>query len=168
MKKKLGFILLILMIVGCASQKSVRKDDTIPPVKDNDITIDESFDPTGLKEEEIQIKKSRSTEAKSNFDSSILNKTETLQDNAQGYRVQICAVSDEFQARDIQKEAILKFNEKVYLIYDSPYYKVRVGNCTTRYDADQLQKLAEEKGFADSWVVKTKVKPQKKSNFKMN
>ena len=163
MRRTVGFIILVLMFAGCAGPKTVKRETPAEKKNEEQVDVDESFDPSKFIEDEIKIKESRKSEAQSNFDSSILQKTEITAREVDGYRVQICAVPDEYQARDIQKDAILKFNERVYLIYDSPYYKVRVGNCTTRYDADQLQKLAEEKGFADSWVVKTKVKPQDES-----
>ena len=60
----------------------------------------------------------------------------------------------------VQRDAIIRFiNEDVYMDYHAPYYKVRIGNCLTRYEAEQLQQLAIQKGFADAWVVRTKVKP---------
>lgn len=74
-----------------------------------------------------------------------------------GWRVQICALSDEVAARAVFIDAHLKFDEQIYLTYDSPYYKVRIGDCLSRYEADDLQKIAVERGFDDAWVVRTKV-----------
>ncbi|MBN1351859.1 SPOR domain-containing protein [candidate division KSB1 bacterium] len=80
-----------------------------------------------------------------------------------GWRVQICAFRNELDARSVQREALLKFEDQVYLTYDSPYYKVRIGDCLSRYEADDLQQIAIEKGFDDAWVVKTKVNKFAKS-----
>jgi len=78
-----------------------------------------------------------------------------------GWRIQICAIANETKAREILQQAedvFEKFeNLKVYFTYDSPYYKVRLGDCITRYQADRLLQVAMENGFNDAWVVKTNV-----------
>ncbi len=169
MKNIIYFLSFMIILSSCTSQKQVKKEE--PPIKKENsantgkTSIDESFDPSKLDEEDITVKTNRSTEANKNFQDSMLSPLQNSGESdkvIEGYRVQICAVSDEMKAREIQKESILKFNEDIYLIYDSPYYKIRVGDCTTRYEADLLQKMAEEKGFIDAWVVKTKVKPRPK------
>jgi len=158
--KRLSIILLIIFISGCASTQKMsvnNESDT------NMGIIDESFNPANLDDDEIIIKRKKTkTESSSNYDMTVLDYADNMvnsDEEISGYRVQICAVADEIKARDIQRDAILKFMENVYLIYDSPYYKVRVGDCVNRFEADLLQKSAVEKGFDDAWVVKTKVKP---------
>lgn len=164
MKKTYGVLLVIMLICNCATTKKGSKSQTLDEGKKG--LINENFDPLILNDDDIIVKKRIPVEAKSDFDDSLVKNMEEG-DNSQmviqGYRVQICAVSDKEAARDIQREAILKFNDNIYLIYDSPYYKVRIGDCTSRFEADKLQQLAIEKGFDDAWVVKTKVNPQSKS-----
>ncbi len=76
-----------------------------------------------------------------------------------GYRIQIAALSNQDEAMDVRKEAMLKFaDQEVYLIFDPPYYKIRVGDFLTRYDAEKLQKEAIKMGYKDAWIVRTKVK----------
>ncbi|NOY78789.1 MAG: SPOR domain-containing protein [Calditrichaeota bacterium] len=76
-----------------------------------------------------------------------------------GYRIQIAALSNQEEAMDIRKDAMLKFaNQEVYLIFDPPYYKIRVGDFLTRYDAEKLQKEAIKMGYKDAWIVRTRVK----------
>jgi len=157
-------VIVLLFLCSCAMPKpGVENKDTDENSKG---VINENFDPLILNDDDLVVKKNSATEATSDFDESLLkNATDSLEiaQEVQGYRVQICALSDQEAARDIQREAILKFNDNIYLIYDSPYYKVRVGDCTSRYDADKLQRFAVEKGFHDAWVVKTKVKPTPKT-----
>lgn len=74
-----------------------------------------------------------------------------------GYRVQIASTPFEEVAREVRKEALLKFEEPVYVIFDAPYYKVRVGDCVSRFEAEELQQKAIEKGFGQAWVVRTLV-----------
>lgn len=168
---KMAFKFLVLLvgggfIIGCSnSQQFLNKKEAATEDQKETGIINEFFDPLILDEEELKVKKTISPESKSNNMDEVLTPSpldQQRQDSVPGFRVQICAVSDEERARQIQREAILKFiNEEVYLIYDSPYYKVRVGNCLTRYEADQLQQSAVEKGFDDAWVVRTIIKTKK-------
>lgn len=160
MKGIIAILMPIILLSGCAAKKTMQEKST---TKEKGL-INENFDPLILKDDDIEIIKKKPAEAKSDFENSIfqsIEETEDLNKELDGYRVQICALSDEKRARDVQREAILKFDENIYLIYDSPYYKVRIGDCVTRFEADKLQQIAVEKGFEDAWVVKTKVKPKK-------
>lgn len=158
----LGVTVWILMILGCSTTRNmVTKKQPSNDEEKNTGIVNEFFDPLILDEEDLKVKKTISIESKSdhvNQDSSQPNTEYQKSETVSGFRVQICAVSNEDRAKEIQRDAILKFiNEEIYLIYDSPYYKVRIGNCLTRHDADRLQQLAVEKGFEDAWVVRTKI-----------
>lgn len=74
-----------------------------------------------------------------------------------GWRVQILATTMDKQARDAQREAVVKFSEGVYIIYDPPMYKLRVGNCETREEAQELRKFAVALGYRDAWIVRDKI-----------
>jgi len=74
-----------------------------------------------------------------------------------GYRVQIYVTRDEFEARTVEEEALMNFDESVYLIFDSPNYKIRIGDCTTRKSANELRDKAQKAGYRDAWVVQSKV-----------
>lgn len=153
-------VLLAAFISSCAgtrpSSEPVQKVETgvQPP------GMNEEFDPMTLGDYNFTIK-SREKEPElaivptqsAAIDSASRNEPET----ADGFRVQIISTTDENAAREIRKEAILKQENDVYLIFDSPYYKVRVGNCLTRSEADELQDLLVKKGFLDAWVIRTKV-----------
>lgn len=81
-----------------------------------------------------------------------------------GFRVQVCASRTEATARNLFSRAQNLFAKyeffKVYLEYDSPYYKVRIGDFKTRYDADRLLRFAIANNFHDAWIVKTNVYEQ--------
>lgn len=159
MKRMIVISFMISLILSCSSEKVIKTEQA--PAREDRGAVNESFDPLILKDDDLEIKKRTNMEAKSDVDDSDTMNVEEAEDMEKegiGYRVQICAVSNEETAREIQKEVILKMSESIYLIYDSPYYKVRIGDCMTRFDADKLQTLAVSKGFAEAWVVKTKVK----------
>ena len=158
----LGMLVAILVILGCSSTRKLVTDKQ-PSNNEEKATgiVNEFFDPLILDEEDLKVKKTAAIESKSDQikeEAAPGDAEFQKQGTSQGFRVQICALSDEERAKEIQRDAILKFiNEEVYLIYDSPYYKVRVGNCLTRQEADKLQQFAVEKGFDDAWVVRTKI-----------
>jgi len=162
LKRNLSFLLILLVIAGCSMTRTMMPESQKPENEEKTTGIvNEFFDPLILNDEELEIKKTISIETKSDQLDQNLSKPDTSYQQPEispGFRVQICAVSDEDRAKQIQRDALMKFiNEEIYLIYDIPYYKVRVGNCLTRYEADQLQKLAVEKGFEDAWVVRTNI-----------
>ena len=78
-----------------------------------------------------------------------------------GYRVQVCAVRGGLQARKVLQQAQDIFaaypGYQVYLTYDSPYYKVRIGDCRLPYQADRVLNICQENGLDKAWVVKTRI-----------
>lgn len=161
-------LLVFLLILNCGGSQKMTSKKSAADREPTSGIINEFFDPLILDEDELRWTKTNAVESKSDQVNTIFSQkedTESASEAITGYRVQICAVSDEEKARQVQREAILKFpTEEVYLIYDTPYYKVRVGNCTTRLEADQLQLFATQNGFEDAWVVRTKIKSKGVSN----
>ena len=78
-----------------------------------------------------------------------------------GYRVQLCAVRNGSRAREVLQQAQDIFaaysGYQVYLTYDSPYYKVRVGDCRLPYQADRILNICRVNGLDKAWVVKTRI-----------
>jgi hypothetical protein len=80
-----------------------------------------------------------------------------------GYRVQIYASTQVELARNMERKAKEQFPLGVYLIYDPPNYKIRIGDCENRVEAEGLLMKAKELGYNDAWVVKDKVKSKVKA-----
>jgi hypothetical protein len=72
-----------------------------------------------------------------------------------GYRVQIFLSDKLREAAQVLAEARGKFEEEVYLEYDAPYYKIRVGDCETEMEGQDLLKVALRLGYRDAWLVRT-------------
>jgi len=154
---------------GCSSTGQMITENTITNEESTKTgIINENYNPSLFDENELKIQKTISPDSKSdNIDDLLLQSPveEPLPEETDGFRVQICAVADEIKAKQVQRDAIMQFlNEEVYLDYHAPYYKVRIGNCLTRYEAEQLQQLVIKKGFADAWVVRTIVKTNLKKD----
>jgi len=77
-----------------------------------------------------------------------------------GYRVQIFATTSQESADRLAEEARAKLIEGVYIEYLPPFYKVRVGDCLTQQEAQNLKERIINAGFQDAFVVETKIKTQ--------
>lgn len=76
-----------------------------------------------------------------------------------GFRVQIYAFLSKAGADAARERATLQFPERVYVEHIAPYYKVRVGDCVTREEAESLKARAKQLGYTDAFIVETMVKP---------
>jgi len=57
-----------------------------------------------------------------------------------GYRVQIMSSSNRDDAFKMKADLLSKFpEEKSYIIFQSPNFKVRIVNCLKKYDAEKLR-----------------------------
>jgi len=80
--------------------------------------------------------------------------------SVEGYRIQLHAGRDKLQAKRIEVDALNRSNLAVYLNYEAPQYKVRVGNFSDREQAVQDCNRLKQLGFTESWVVRTTILAQ--------
>ncbi len=58
-----------------------------------------------------------------------------------GYRLQVLSTRSRDEAFKTKTDLLTRFpDEKAYLLYQSPYFRVRIGNFLKREDADKLRK----------------------------
>jgi hypothetical protein len=72
-----------------------------------------------------------------------LNKKVYLENNrtASGYRILVVNTNDRQKAMDVKSTLMRHFpDHKTYLIYQSPHFKVQIGNFRKREEAEQLRK----------------------------
>ena len=77
----------------------------------------------------------------------------------QGYRLQVFFSNDRQKALKIKERLIREFPEyanEVYLLYQSPNYKVRIGNFVKETDAKPLEKRLL-KHFDNVFIVRDKI-----------
>ncbi|MEO0230988.1 MAG: SPOR domain-containing protein [candidate division WOR-3 bacterium] len=78
-----------------------------------------------------------------------------------GYRVQILATSNKEKADMFAKEAQARFpNQKVYVEFIPPYYKVRIGDFITREEAEAFRAKAKSLGYFDAFIVESQITPK--------
>lgn len=78
----------------------------------------------------------------------------TVSDTISGYRVQVISTDDLEEANGVRSEIYFKTNEKaVYVIFEPPFYVVRVGDCKNINDAKALSFKLNQLGFAGTKIV---------------
>ena len=74
-------------------------------------------------------------------------RTSIMTSNGQykGYRVQVISTRDRGKAFDIKAQLLTRFpEEKSYTLFQSPYFRVRIGNFVTKEDADDFRKVVSK------------------------
>jgi len=77
-----------------------------------------------------------------------------LEDASRVYRIQLFSSNTYGPASREEKIAREVFDSTVFLDYEVPYYKIRVGNFTNRTLAENYLPAAKESGYSTAWVVK--------------
>ena len=161
---------VVLLILCCApgwvmqSGRELCAQDKIAPQ-------DESFDPTILKEPPLPMLDNTLIYEVVTDLKTPAAKVSTPDDSVQyvekmGWKVQVFSTSDFFLADSIYREAVLKFgNEEVEKVFNLPYYKIRIGNCLTREDAERFLTRAQAIKYPDAWVIRTQIKVRVKADI---
>jgi len=164
-KRFVLYVLAAVVISGCASSQFGWNGQE--QAQDQDVKMNEAFDPLTLDDDDISVEQTESnaeqaarntgqqTEAEPNRP--VPGEPGGESETVQGFRVQLLATSDEIMAREEKRRAVFKFQDAVYLIFEAPMYKIRVGDCVSRKEAESLKKLAVRQGFDDAWIVPSRI-----------
>lgn len=151
-------LILILSLYGW-----LLAQDKLPPQ-------DESFDPAVLREPTLPLL-DKTLIAEIVTDLQPISPANPANDTLQvvektGWKVQIFSTSDFFLADSIYRQALGRFaGLEVEKVFDLPYYKIRVGNCQTREEAEKLLTRAQELRYFDAWVIRTRIRVTEKGSF---
>jgi hypothetical protein len=75
-----------------------------------------------------------------------------------GFRIQVFSTTEIDTANEVKTElSNLPESIGIYVIYDAPYYKVRVGDYLSRPDANSLLRGLIDRGFSDAWIVADRI-----------
>lgn len=151
MRIKTTVILVILLTGGLLAQTQIAPQD-------------ESFNPVVLKEPPLPMLDNtliyeivtdlKTPVAKSQAPADSVEYVEKM-----GWKVQVFSTSDFFLADSIYRDVQRQFeNVEVEKVFNLPYYKIRVGNCVTREEAERLLNRAQELHYPDAWVIRTQIK----------
>lgn len=75
-----------------------------------------------------------------------------------GYRVQVLSTDDIDEANEVRTELYEKTARKeVYVIFEPPFYKVKVGDFTSKNDANDFKFKLNQLGYTEAKVVQETV-----------
>ena len=162
-----------LLLLACSSSQKT-SDYTPPPqrqteqprkasLKDFEVT----FRPSDYDEDVAAVER-RTGQAHTTPDSGLTRDSLRVEEETmQGFRVQIFA-SQRIDEATLAKQTASQFivADSLYIVYDPPVYKVRVGDYATRLDANRSLSAIIQKGYPDAWVVTDKIITRKFIRFK--
>ena len=147
----------LIFFIGCAGTKEVIQKEQ--PKQDIN-QYDESFDPLTLNDDDIIIVGVDNTPLNDNTGENYEGDKLTTLKEITGFRVQILATKNIETASLFEQEASERFknlDQKTYLIFEAPLYKIRVGDCKERLQAEELRDAAVQYGYREAFIVKTKI-----------
>jgi hypothetical protein len=156
---RLILILFGMLLVGCAGTQEAVVEE---PIKEAVPQYDESFDPLTLNDDDIVIAAAASALPEENAPSEKSEETQ-IQKDITGFRVQILATKNIETASLFEQEASERFEplgHHTYLVFEAPLYKIRLGDCQERSEAETLRDTALEYGYRESFIVKCKIQVQ--------
>lgn len=127
--------------------------------QDRKAKLDESFDPNTLNEPEIKwpVILRPGDELPEELKKAPSDTTE------EGFRVQVLSTLDHESAADLREKLSPQFDDEVYVIFDPPNYKVRVGNYRSRFDAENSQHRLKKLGYRTAWIISSEVRVPQRS-----
>jgi hypothetical protein len=164
----------MLIFAGCSASQPFNSDEEISK---NDAQAEETpkekrlplaayeatLNPADFDHEVDVIQKNHSEEKREQTPLEIPKDSLIIQEEIiQGFRIQVFSSANVDEAALIKGTVLGKFaSDSVYLVYDAPVYKIRVGDFTSRYEANQRLPEFVEKGYRDAWIVPDRVVQRK-------
>ncbi len=113
-----------------------------------------TLDPSDYDEEVEAVQKKQDVE-RPHVELNIPKDSTTVEETPQlGFRIQVFSTSSIDEAMKMKSEVLAKLpQDSVYVVYDPPVYKVRLGDFPSRYDASIKLSSVVDLGFPDAWIV---------------
>ncbi len=159
-------LVLAIAICSCATtqrkpQRAVpgapyefEKEGKIPPLNESDIRREADYEELSVQEEEVVEEEVLEEDVMPSPDTTrIAMPSEPAVEKQPGFRVQVLAAGSETSAEALKLELQKKIGAPVYVELIEGLYKVRVGDCTDRSEAEALLRRCREAGYRDAWIV---------------
>jgi cell division septation protein DedD len=159
-------VALGLIVCGCSAKRQMQKPESaskdapyefekegdIPPLEESEVVEEPDFEEVPLAEEEVFEEEMDIPPAEE-----LAVEQAPPAEMTDGYRVQVFATGDEETAEAVREAGERKLGVPVYTEYVDGLYKVRVGDCLAREEAEVLLKRCKATGYGDAWIVETRV-----------
>jgi hypothetical protein len=163
-----GLFLLTAIAAGCTSSKSFQAEEKqkYEQPKEKKLQLSEyeaTLNPMEFDREIEVVQKAQSEEQKQQIPLDIPKDSLVVQEEVgQGFRIQIFSSSNVDETTLMKNLALEKLvGDSIYVVYDAPVYKVRVGDFVNRYEANQRLPEFVEKGYRDAWIVPDRIVQRK-------
>jgi len=156
-------VFLLLPLISCSLSKIAGEGEPKTGEKTPEAVIyQEDFDPLTLNDDDIKITPVDRSGAGGETQQRmvVVPKTDKSQNQGEmvkGYRIQLMATTNLNQATEVKKNAMVKLQGKIYLAFESPQYKIRVGDFLTRDEAKSALADVVKNGYPDAWIVPCQV-----------
>jgi hypothetical protein len=159
---------LMLMIAGCTSsrpflQEEEPKQEALKEKKRPLAEYEATLNPVDYDQEVEVVEKAHVEEKKQREPLEIPKDSLVVEEEVvQGFRIQVFSSSGVDEATLMKNVTMEKFaDDSIYVVYDAPVYKVRVGDFLNRYEANQRLPEFTEKGYRDAWIVPDRIVQRK-------
>ena len=150
MLKLLSAGLIILLLGGC-----LPPSETERPV-DPRTAGEKDFDPLSLEDTSYLVVKPGPKKAGAE-EKEEEERAKRRAGRGTSYKVQVFATTFLAEAEEFAQRVRKRVEEEVYIQYESPLYKVRVGNCSTEEEARILLQRISQAGFPHPWIVRVPI-----------
>jgi len=118
-----------------------------------------NFDPDKLKDPEPRWPKVVSPFSLDTKELKLVGNSDSSQIIIEGFRVQVLATGSRENADRLRYELAIEYGKDIYIVFDAPNYKVRIGNFIDRRLAEKLRLELINKGYPSSWIIRTRIEP---------
>jgi cell division septation protein DedD len=159
MKYFLCALIVIFLVSACTKKQTVTGEGPIGETIFEEVSPEE-VDTSSIVFEEVPV-----TPPSGSFIEDLEEEEEPVIVSAaptatrRGYRVQIGAYGSQAEANAMANRARGILTKSVYVQYVAPYYKVRVGDFTSKYEATQYKDQIRRTSYRDAWVVESEIIP---------
>ncbi|MHC1738789.1 MAG: hypothetical protein AB9882_12355 [Ignavibacteriaceae bacterium] len=166
----ISFLLLsVFLISGCSSSVDNRYKHGEVSTKNQDVSLHQDTTRFDLSPYKTTLPISRERKdpvvkivSESRHDGIWTNYPETQAPasllRAYGYRVQLAETEDFDEAENIRTDLYFKtVARRIYIDFDSPFYKVKIGDFTNSFDAKEYSFRLSQLGFKNTTIVKDSI-----------
>jgi septal ring-binding cell division protein DamX len=120
-------------------------------------TFEASFRPSDY-DEDVEAAEQRQPGAQATPEYADGDSVHVEEEVVQGFRIQIFA-SSRIDDANLAKQTALQLitTDSLYIVYDPPVYKVRVGDYLTRLEANRALSSIVQRGYPDAWIVTDRI-----------
>jgi PBP1b-binding outer membrane lipoprotein LpoB len=167
LKLLIVFIAIDLLIIGCSASTGSRYETKKETENETSTEVTkevvEDFDITPYQTEiDIEVPPIATDKLPPDvwygYDDSLVEMQRQIVGTTDGYRVQVLSTDNIDEANQVRAEVYEKATRKeVYVIFEPPFYKVKVGDFTLKSEAENLRFKLNQLGYTESKVVQETV-----------